>query len=276
MTLTLAQARRIIGAAPSGQPFGKTSKMPGYSYGLDAFACKRGSILAKDPRSPCHRCYARRNFYATWTPVVKNRRAHQAAILDPRWADAMVLLSEHYLKPAGEVWFRMHDSGDLQSVQHLAAICDWAERCPWLNIWAPTHEPFIVAEYLGSCGSVIPSNLVIRLSADYNDKPPSWSGRVAGMTRAEVQAALAEVPTSTTHSIASTREAPGNPVQVSDSRKDSVECRAHLRGHQCGNCRACWSPLVRNVSYPLSGGDTAVSRAQGATAKRSSALRVLA
>ncbi|HYC73109.1 MAG TPA: hypothetical protein VEB66_18000, partial [Opitutaceae bacterium] len=75
--MNLRSAREIIGAGPTGHPFGQTSKMPGRSYGLDAFACRRGSVLAADPDSICARCYARWNFYATWWPVQVNRQRHQ-------------------------------------------------------------------------------------------------------------------------------------------------------------------------------------------------------
>jgi hypothetical protein len=240
--------------------------MPGYSYGLDAFVCRRGSQLALEADTPCAKCYARRNFYATWTPVVKNRRAHQAAIHGRHWADAMVRLLEHYLLPVGERWFRMHDSGDLRDITHLGKIVDVARRTPWLSYWLPTHEPFIVAEYRATHGTdAFPPNLVVRLSADHDDLPPSWPGRVAGMTRAEVAIVLAGLPTSTTNTVV------GRPVQVDAVRRHSVECLAHTRGHQCGSCRACWSPLVRNVSYPISGGEAASGRA-----RRAAGLRVLA
>ena len=38
--------------------FTKTSKMPGLSYSLPAWACKTGSKLSKIPGTPCFGCYA--------------------------------------------------------------------------------------------------------------------------------------------------------------------------------------------------------------------------
>lgn len=262
--MKVTTARAIIGAASAGPVFGRTSKMPGFSYGLDAFACERGGELARDPRSPCHGCYARRNFYATWGPVIQNRKAHQAAIHHERWTEAMVFLLERFVRPTGDHFFRMHDSGDLAGAWHLAKIVEVARATPWLKMWLPTHEPLMVGEFRDADG-VIPSNLTIRISADYNDRPPTVANFDHRKQRVRyLRALVADLPTSTTHAKI------GRPVQVSDRRKDTIECRAHERDHRCGPCRACWSPLVRNVSYPLSGGDTRVSRAQ-----RSTALRVL-
>lgn len=242
--MTVRQAMAIIGAFPGGKLFGQTSKMPGRSYGLDAFACKRGSYLAQQPGTPCSACYARRNFYATWTPVIKNRESHQQAVAHPDWVEAMAFLMRRRL--AGERFFRMHDSGDLIDTAHLEKIAQIAERVPWLQIWLPTHEPFTVAAWRDLRGGAMPpANLVIRLSADYNDQPPQWTGRMAGLTRKRIAELLADLPTSTTHTVV------GKPVQVSGRRKDSIECQAHTRDHKCGPCRACWSPKVRNVSYPL-------------------------
>ena len=38
--------------------FTRTSKMPGLSYSLPAWACKTGQKLAKIPGTPCYGCYA--------------------------------------------------------------------------------------------------------------------------------------------------------------------------------------------------------------------------
>ena len=40
--------------------FTKTSKMPGLSYSLPAWACKTGQKLAKIPGTPCFGCYAKK------------------------------------------------------------------------------------------------------------------------------------------------------------------------------------------------------------------------
>lgn len=48
---------------------GQTSKMPGFSFGLDAEKCNVGSKLRKIKGSTCEKCYAFRGRYPT--PSVK-------------------------------------------------------------------------------------------------------------------------------------------------------------------------------------------------------------
>jgi len=250
--LSVGDASMIVGPGLSTRGvgvFGQTSKMPGKSYGLPAAACHRGSLLAANPDSMCHpaRCYAKRNFYASWTPVIKNRESHLEAVKHPRWADAMVVPMTRYL--GEDDVFRWHDSGDIQGVDHLAKICDVARRTPWLLHWLPTHEPYMVLEYLnGPMHGTVPDNLTIRLSADVVGKPAGPPSLVAELRRHGVT-------TSTVHLDL------GAPVQVSDRRRDVVECRSYLRDHQCKSCRACWSRDVASVSYPLSGTGGAEARA---------------
>lgn len=205
---------------------GKTSKMPGRSYGLDAFLCITGSHLANVEGSTCERCYARNNFYRTWWPTRMNRAKHHEALPHPRWVDAMVVLISVDCRDAP--WFRWHDSGDLMSVKHLANICEVARRTPHVHHWLPTREYTFVDEYL-RWGGKVPANLCIRVSALFVDQAP------------DVPELLAALPTSTVHTT--------TPVAVGTRRGDSIACLAPLRANTCGKCRACWSPRVRNVSY---------------------------
>ncbi len=93
---------------------GKPSKMPGLSYGISATLCKVGAALAKVKGSTCEGCYALKANYQY--PSVKAAHAKRAAgLTDPRWTEAMVYL----IRSSGETYFRWHDSGDLQSFQHL-------------------------------------------------------------------------------------------------------------------------------------------------------------
>ncbi len=224
-TMPLIKAKAIVGSL--GQP----SKMPGPSYGLDAFVCQKGSELAAIPGSSCEHCYARRNFYRYYYPAIKARHHRQAAIHHPEWVEAMIAILEDYLETDGERVFRWHDSGDIFSVDHLERICAVAEATPTLKHWLPTREYGYVLAFRQR-GGRIPPNLTIRLSAHY-------VGQVA-----DVPLALADLPTSTIH-------APdGDPVAVSKRRNDSVSCRAFSRDNHCGPCRACWDGRVRNVSYP--------------------------
>ena len=87
-------------------------KMPGPSYNLPAWACITGSKLAKIPGTICNKCYAKKGRYNF--PNVKAALSRRLKSLKhPQWIEAMTVLI------TGHDHFRWHDSGDLQSVQHL-------------------------------------------------------------------------------------------------------------------------------------------------------------
>jgi hypothetical protein len=197
----------------SGGGLGYPSKMPGTSYGISAHACITGAKLVSVPGSVCHGCYALRNNY-NYNSVKTAHARRLLSIAGPRWVDAMVLLLQH----SGERWHRWHDSGDLQSVEHLAKICAIAAQTPRIRHWLPTRELGIVQAYVAKGGSV-PANLTIRVSATMVDgratsKWPVTSG---------VHTAL-----------------PGIGTHI---------CPAPGQGNKCGDCRACWSKGVPHVSY---------------------------
>ena len=222
--MTSQQALAIAGTL--GQP----SKMPGPSYGIDAFQCRVGGELVDDPRSTCHGCYARRNFYRYWRPAVTARARRHAAIRHRYWVEAMIVLLWDYMVDGGEPAMRWHDSGDLQGAWHLANICAVAEATPEVRHWLPTREYGDVALYLRA-GGKIPPNLTVRLSAHYVGKRP------------EVPAELEGMPTSTTH-----RQGEDPPIK----RKGAIVCHAiDSPVNMCRKCRACWDPRVTNVSYRM-------------------------
>lgn len=234
--LTKFMATAIVGSL--GQP----SKMPGPSYGLDAWQCEVGNILAEEPGSTCSGCYARKHFYR-WYYAAKIARARRhIALSHPLWVEAMTALIWFHVKDGGEPYFRWHDSGDLQSLNHFENICAVAEATPRVAHWLPTREYGVVRQYLVE-GGKIPKNLSVRLSSHWNGEAP------------RVPPELAHLPTSTVHFDR------GAPVRVGPRRNSTVECRAGLRettdvqGHSvssfCGSCRACWTPSVVNVSYPI-------------------------
>jgi hypothetical protein len=221
------RALRIAGS------LGQTSKMPGASYGLDARRCITGAQLVDKPGSVCEGCYALKNFYAYWRPAIIARDRRHAGLDHPLWPEALVALLLEYLRRGGEHFFRWHDSGDLQSVPHLARIAGVAAALPGVSFWLPTREYQIVGDYLGG-GGELPPNLTVRLSAHRVGQAPDISDeRLLGL------------PVSTVHAPAD------GPVMVSDRRSDVVVCRASTRENQCGKCRACWNSRVRSVSYPM-------------------------
>lgn len=214
--MTLVRAREIAGA------LGKTRKMPGYSYGLDAFQCLVGSKLAKIEGSTCEKCFARKDLYI-WKGVREAHAFRMKAIKHPYWLEAMVELISHHCMD--EPWFRWHDSGDIMSPEHLHRIIEVCRLTPKVKHWLPTRELVFVTKAMAL--RTLPPNLTIRLSAYYIGEPAvTFRG----------------LPTSTVH-----REH-GNPVRL-EKRNHSIECRAYTRGNQCGGCRACWDGRVQNVSY---------------------------
>ena len=199
-----------------------TGKMPCPSFSTPAQACKTGSKLAKIKGSVCHGCYALKGNYHY--PNVKAPRAHNLALLDDlaAWVPAMVQAISSS-KHGG--FFRWHDSGDLQSVDHLAAIADIAEALPGVQFWLPTKEAGMVKEFMQG-GGYVPENLVIRISMPMVDQQPRLPKSIGWQAR---------ILTSTVH-----QNGPAH----------GFECKAYTQGGKCLTCRACWSRDVPNVSYP--------------------------
>jgi hypothetical protein len=153
----------------------------------------------------------------------------------PRWADAMTYLIKHCV----DGWFRWFDSGDLQSLGHLAQVVRICEDTPKIRHWLPTHEPYMIGDFLDQ-GGEFPPNLCIRISADYIESGPTTP--------------TFGLPTSTVHRFR------GEPVPFeTHKRNHTLECMAfrnrqgygRRRSSSCGRCRACWDPRVRNISYKL-------------------------
>ena len=180
-------------------------KMPEGSYNLPARACQTGAKLRKIPGTPCWGCYAFKGRYNF--PNVKDALTRRLdSLTHPHWIPAMVVLI------TGKKFFRWHDSGDLQSVEHLKAIFEVCKNTAETRHWLPTRE----ARFLRLMDhEVIPKNLIIRFSSHMvNQGPVSWW------------------PWTST---------------VSTTTKT---CPAKDQGNECKSCRACWSREVSNVTYP--------------------------
>jgi hypothetical protein len=105
--------------------------------------------------------------------------------------------------------FRWHDSGDVQDVDHLEKIFEVCKLTPEKRHWMPTREAWI-KDHMHKA----PANLVVRFSSPMIDQGPvkSWAN------------------TSTVSTKSRTCPAPDN-------------------NNECGDCRACWDPLVKNIEY---------------------------
>ena len=107
--------------------------------------------------------------------------------------------------------FRWHDSGDVQDLEHLNKIYEVCKATPDVKHWMPTREAW-VKPYLKDA----PSNLVIRFSMPMVD-----------------QEAIASWPNTST--------------VVTDAAKRT--CPAPEQNNECGSCRACWDPKIKNIAY---------------------------
>ena len=195
-----------------GGSLSKPSKMPGWSIGLPAKECKTGGKLQKVPGSVCFDCYALKGCYVF--KVVQDAQYRRlAAIASPQWVEAMATLINSK-KP--DV-FRWHDSGDVQDLQHLNNIFKICEATPDTKHWLPTREAWIKNEL-----DRAPANLVIRFSPPLVDMkaPDGW---------------------------------PNSSSVISKDQKwfgaTSVLCPAPKQGGKCGDCRQCWDPAIKVVSY---------------------------
>lgn len=198
------------------------SKMPWYSWSTPARACVTGSKLRELKGSTCEKCYAHKGYYRMG--VVKtalDRRLR--AIDDPQFVEAFVttLTYLYYKQPEPrEDRFRWHDSGDIQSVDHLDKIVQICRRTPFLRHYLPTREMKFVRTWLADNPGGFPSNLFLKLSHSmvgwsYGNQPFGLDFTTVGR----------------------------------DDDAELHQCPARKQGNKCLSCDACWS--AGNVNYPL-------------------------
>ena len=106
--------------------------------------------------------------------------------------------------------FRWHDSGDVQDLDHLMKIFEVCELTPSKRHWLPTREAWI-KKHLDSK----PTNLVIRFSAPMVNQRAhaSWPNSSSVVTG------------------------------------EDFNCPSSKQGNQCLDCRKCWDPEIKNISY---------------------------
>ena len=155
----------------------RTSKMPGLSYSLPAWACQTGAKLRKVKTSPCYGCYALKGNYTRYPAIKIAQYRRLAAIKMEGWTRAMAV---QILK---QKYFRWHDAGDVQSHEHMAKIIEVCKLTPDTKHWLPTQE----RQYLPKPEDV-PANLIIRLSRSKVDGPAgnAWT-HDSGVTTQEGQ-----------------------------------------------------------------------------------------
>jgi len=200
--MLIKEAREITGG------LSKPSKMPGPAYNLPASQCITGAKLVNVKGSTCSGCYALKGNYIRFPAVQKAMERRARSLVHDSWITAMVTLIKKHR------WFRWHDSGDLQSVQHLNNIFEVCKLTPDTRHWLPTRE----ARFLNLMDpDVVPKNLKIVLSDHMNNQrvTPTWWPYTSGVT--------------TDH--------------------NQVSCPASNQGNKCLDCRKCWDRGTSRVIY---------------------------
>lgn len=212
--LSKKQAQTVCGSLTT------TSKMPCKSYSLPTESCKTGYNMAKISGSICASCYADKGNYKRYENGIKPAQyARLDSLEHPYWVSGIVALIGQ------DSYFRWHDSGDLQDLQHLEKIAEVARLTPNCKHWLPTREYGIVKTYIEKHGKP-PVNLTIRLSAMYPDKPviiPKSLQNIVGVTASNVHT---------------------KPELIS-----GTPCKSTEQQGQCLDCRLCWTNTV--VSYAM-------------------------
>ena len=196
--MDIKTAKKITGS------LSKPSKMPGWSYGLPAKECKTDGKLQKVPGSTCYDCYALKGCYV-FKVVQDAQYKRLEAIKSPLWVAAMTIL----INSKKSKWFRWHDSGDVQDLDHLNKIFDVCRLTPSISHWMPTREAWIKNHV-----SRAPSNLIIRFSVPMIDQEPA-----------------------------------GSWPHTSTVVTSGATCPAPSQDGQCKDCRNCWNKEIKNISY---------------------------
>jgi hypothetical protein len=187
------------------QSLTRTSKMPGLSYSLPAWACQTGSKLRKIKGTPCFNCYALKGNYIRYPKIKEVQYKRLDSITNPLWVEAMAVQIKN------QKYFRWHDAGDIQSVEHLRKIFAVAILTPNTKHWLPTQERKYLLEV---DQSEVPDNLIIRLSGSKinGSIPNAWEHTSSVVT-------------------------------------ENAKCPSANQDGKCMDCRMCWSKDVKNISY---------------------------
>ena len=205
------------------------SKMPGPAFGLAATKCKTGSKLAKVEGSVCHDCYALKGRYVMPNVAAAHARRLEilvAALSSPAameiWIQSMSRLME------GVPLYRWHDSGDIQSADHLSLIVAVCIATPATRHWLPTKELKLLKQWRAA-GGIVPSNLTIRVSGHMVDQTP---GTTASPQGSMVYTDVAALPP--------------------EAHVCPIYSKPELAAKTCtdAGCNACWQNDVALVAYP--------------------------
>ena len=183
----------------------RTSKMPGLSYSLPAWECKTGSKLRKIKNSVCSMCYALKGNYTRYKAIKAAQYVRLASLKNELWTAAIVTQIKR------QKYFRWHDAGDVQDLDHLNKIYDVCRLTPSVKHWMPTREAWIQKHEHRA-----PDNLTIRFSMPMVDQAPA-----------------------------------GGFNNYSTVVKAGATCPAPKQDNECRECRNCWNKEIKNVSYGI-------------------------
>lgn len=205
--MTVKEAENICGT------LSKPSKMPCHGYSIPAKYCKIGQKMRNVKNSICSICYALKGRYV-FVKVLAAMEKRFQSLTHRNWLPAIVFL---IAKKEKSGFFRWHDSGDIQDVDHLLRIVKVAECLPNVKFWLPTREYNIVKQFF-AMGAKLPENLCVRLSALMIDGDVTEQQNPFGL------------PTS-------------------GASKEGFNCPAPKQGNKCLDCRACWDKNQKNIIY---------------------------
>ena len=189
-----------------------TSKLGVKSISLDAKKCRTGSKLAKKSGTVCNGCYALKGCYVF--PVVKDAMQRRLDFFNsPNFISIMVWLLQSQRKK----FFRWFDSGDIQNVFMGLNILEICKLTPDIKHWIPTKEYKFWRQVLKI--EKLPDNVVLRISSPNIDQEP-----LKGFNN-----------TSTVHE---------------NKKAFGLECIAYKQEGKCLDCKACYDPKIKNISYP--------------------------
>ena len=216
----------------------KPSKMPGTSFSVPAQRCVTGAKLAKIPGSVCYDCYALKGAYI-W-PIVQNAMEYRLDLLNSSEFVSTMVAELNKRRATEHRWF---DSGDVHNVAHCLKIIAVCRLTPNKKHWIPTKERKLWQEALKM--ESLPDNAVVRYSATMVDKAPpkDWTNSSAVIT--DKAASIGK--------LCEAYRTKKNGQMISHDEYETAKKEKQIGkidlGY-CGDCRACWSPAVKTVSYP--------------------------
>ncbi len=232
MINTIKQANEVTGG------LSRPSKMPCPAYSIPAETCRTGAKLVDVKDSVCSGCYAMKGNYKRFAKIIKPKLYERyQKLFNEQWVGGMVHLIN---KQCREGFFRWHDSGDIQSLEHIRRIVMVCKKTPEVMHWVPTREFRLVKQYIKKYGA-FPGNLTVRLSAHMIEgKAPE----------------IENLPTSTVSANnynckAYLTDKNDNVYKPDHFAKLNKAAKRALDFGHCGKCRKCWSKSVKNITYKL-------------------------